>query len=144
MYRIVILFLVNSLFLPATFVKAESTNDQPVKVAYFYTVKWGHQNEFLALYKKNHYPVLKEQLKTGRLIDIQSYVPRLHGDGRADWTFMVVLVFKNWEVYGDGSQEAEIIKRLYPDQETFQKEEQRRFQVLEEHWDVPMRDEPME
>lgn len=144
MVRMFVLTLVSSLLLPTIFAGAENNSAPPVKVAYFYTVKWGHQKEFLDLYKKNHYPVLKEQLKTGRLIDIQSYVPRLHGDGRADWTFMVVLVFKNWEVYGDNSQEADVINRLYPDQETFQKEEQRRFQILEEHWDVPLREEPME
>ena len=26
---------------------------------YFYTVKWGHQDEFLDLFQRNHYPLLK-------------------------------------------------------------------------------------
>ncbi len=28
---------------------------------YFYKVKWGAQEEFLALFRKNHYPVLEAQ-----------------------------------------------------------------------------------
>jgi hypothetical protein len=36
------------------------------------------------------------------------------------------------------SNEEAIVKRLYPDQETFKKEEQRRFEILDAHWDVPL------
>lgn len=118
--------------------------DEPVSVAYFYTVEWGYQQEFLDLFAKNHYPVLKEQVKSGRILDIKTYEPTFHGDGRADWTFMVVLTFKNWQVLSDASEEAAIKLRLYPDQATFIKEEQRRFQILEEHWDVPLRNAVME
>ena len=30
-------------------------------------------------------------------------------------------------------------KKLFPDQQTFDKEEQRRFELLLGHWDVPVR-----
>ncbi len=113
--------------------------DEPVSVAYFYTVKWGYQQEFLSLFAKNHYPVLKEQVKSGRILDIKTYEPTFHGDGRADWTFMVVLTFKNWQVLSDASEEEAIKLRLYPDQAAFLKEEQRRFEILEAHWDVPLK-----
>jgi hypothetical protein len=29
---------------------------------------------------------------------------------------------------------------LYPDQETFRREERRRFEILQAHWDVPIED----
>ena len=64
--------------------------EEPVTVAYFYKVKWGYQNEFLELYKKNHYPVLEAMVKSGRLVAVQTWTPRFHGDGRSDWTFMSV------------------------------------------------------
>jgi len=38
----------------------------------------------------------------------------------------------------DQASEAPIIKQLYPDQETFKREEQRRFEILIAHWDVPV------
>jgi hypothetical protein len=107
-----------------------------VRTWYFYTVKWGYQDEFLDLFQRNHYPVLKARMDAGHYSSVRTYVPRYHGDGRADWTFAVELV----ERPGSTGQptEAEIIKKLYPDQAKFRKEEQRRFEILEAHWDVPL------
>lgn len=137
-----ILFL--SLLFACPGLRAQDPQRSPVTVAYFYTVKWGHQEEFVELFKRNHYPVLKAQVESGRLLDVKAYTPRFHGDGRADWTFMTVLVFRDWQAMTDSSQEAEITLRLYPDQEKFRSEEQRRFQILDAHWDVPLRETPME
>jgi hypothetical protein len=107
-----------------------------VRTWYFYTVRWGYQDEFLDLFQRNHYPVLKARLDAGHYASIRTYVPRYHGDGRADWTFAVELV----ERAGSTGQptEAEIVKKLYPDQAKFRKEEQRRFEILDAHWDVPL------
>lgn len=105
---------------------------------YFYRVKWGFQDEFVALFARNHLPVLKDQMKTGRIKDVRTYVPTYHGDGRADWTFAVAITYRDTAAMTGPSGEAEIIKRLYPDQATFKKEEQRRFELLDAHWDVPL------
>lgn len=107
-------------------------------VWYFYTVRWGHQEEFLDLYQKNHYPVLKEQMKTGRIVGIRNYVPTYHGDGRADWTFAVAITYRDTAALTGPSGAEEIVSRLYPDQATFRREEQRRFEILDAHWDVPL------
>jgi hypothetical protein len=47
---------------------------------------------------------------------------------------------KNVGVTEDGFSDAEIKKQLYPDQETFIREEQRRFEILAAHWDLPVVD----
>src|SRR3989304_9345380 len=107
-------------------------------VWYFYRVKWGFQDEFVALFAKHHLPVLREQMKTGRVLDVRTYVPTYHGDGRADWTFAVVITYKDTAAMVGPSGEDEIVKRLSPDQSTFQREEQRRFEILDSHWDVPL------
>src|SRR6185295_11724888 len=62
---------------------------------YFYRVKWGFQDEFVTLFAKNHLPVLREEMKTGRITDVRTYVPTYHGDGRADWTFAVTITYKD-------------------------------------------------
>ena len=118
--------------------------DTPVVVAYYYKVKWGFQDEFLALFKKNHYPILEAQLKSGRLLKIEAYTPRFHGDGRGDWTFMTVLTYKNWRVIAEHRESAKLIKQLYPNQRLFKKEEQRRFELVEAHWDSPLRPVPLD
>jgi len=103
---------------------------------YFYTVQWGFQDEFLDLFQRNHYPVLKAQVQAGRFASVRTWVPRYHGDGRADWTFVVEIV-ERAGVTGIPTEQ-EFIARLYPDQATYRKEEQRRFELLVAHWDVPL------
>ena len=90
------------------------------------------------LFQKNHYPILKEQLKAGRLTDLRTYVPTYHGDGRADWTFAVSLTYRDAVTMVTPGNDEEIARRLFPDQATFRKEEQRRFEILDKHWDVPL------
>ena len=105
---------------------------------YFYRVKWGFQEEFERLFNKNHLPVLREEMKEGRVVDVRTYVPTYHGDGRADWTFAVVITFKDAAAMTGPSNTDAIVKRLYPDQTRFKAEEQRRFEILDAHWDVPL------
>ena len=76
---------------------------------YFYTVKWGSQDEFLDLFQKNHYPLLKAQQQAGRFALVRTWVPQYHGDGRADWTFVVELVSR--EAVATGPTEQELITR---------------------------------
>jgi hypothetical protein len=109
----------------------------PITAAYFYRVRWGHHDEWLDLFTRNHWPVLREQLASGRLIDVRLHVPRFHGDGRADWHVMVTITYRDWAAM-EAHSEADIKLRLYPDQERFRAEEQRRFELLEAHWDVPL------
>jgi hypothetical protein len=103
---------------------------------YFYTVKWGSQDEFLDLFQRNHYPVLKARMEAGYYSSIRTYTPRYHGDGRSDWTFAVELVERQGAT--NVPSEAEIVQKLYPDQAKFRREEQRRFELLVAHWDVPL------
>ena len=109
--------------------------DKPVQVAYYYKVRWGFQQEFERLFFKNHYQLLKAQ--PDRIKDVQVFRPTYHGDGRSDWTFLVVITWTSWSAMAPVDEEA-LQKRLYPDQETYKKEEQRRFEILEAHWDVPL------
>ncbi|HSL23112.1 MAG TPA: hypothetical protein VK886_16395 [Vicinamibacterales bacterium] len=103
---------------------------------YFYTVKWGYQDEFLDLFQRNHYPVLKARMQAGAYSSIRTFTPSYHGDGRADWTFAVELVAR--EGAPNVPSEEEVVKKLYPDVAKFRREEQRRFEILEAHWDVPL------
>ena len=116
---------------------------QEQTVWYFYKVRWGFQDEFLELFRKNHYPVLKAQLGD-RITAIRTFEPKFHGDGRADWTFVVSLTFKDAAAVIRPSGENEIAKRLFPDQERFKAEERRRFEILDAHWDVPLKDADMD
>jgi hypothetical protein len=88
--------------------------------------------------------VLKAQKETGRITAVRTLVPTYHGDGRADWTFAVAITYRDTAAMTGPSGEEAIVKRLYPDQATFRKEEQRRFEILDAHWDVPLNELSME
>ncbi len=117
--------------------------DETFVVEYYYKTKWGHADEFLQLFRKNHLPVLQEQVKSGRITRLKMDKPRYHATEDGRWDFRVTIVFKNAATAFSPSPEEEIIKRLYPDQATFKKEEQRRFAILEAHWDVPLSTVPL-
>jgi hypothetical protein len=112
--------------------------DPPFVVEYYYKAKWGFADEFIRLFKKNHYPVLKKQVETGRILQVTAVRPRYHNTEDGRWDYRVTLVFKNVMAAHEASGEEAIIKQLYPDQDTFKREEQRRFEILLAHWDVPV------
>ncbi|MBI1872493.1 MAG: hypothetical protein HYS05_01230 [Acidobacteria bacterium] len=118
---------------PAT----QNTASAERTVWYFYRVKWGYQDEFVDLFRRNHYPVLKAQMPA-RVTSVRTFVPTYHGDGRSDWTFAVAITYRDTAAMTGPSNDAEIVKKLYPDQAKFRKEEQRRFEILDAHWDVPL------
>ena len=60
-------------------------------------------------------------------------------DGR--WDYRVTIRFKNSTLATTANpDEYRLIKELWPDQKTYQREEQRRFEILLSHWDLPVTD----
>lgn len=114
--------------------------DKPFVAEYYYKAKWGHADEFLTLFKKNHYPVLKKEMELGRILEVHAVQPRFHNTEDGRWDYRITIVFKNAAIANDDFDSSALIKSLYPDQETYKKEEQRRFEILEAHWDLPLKD----
>ena len=108
---------------------------------YYYKVQWGRQQEFLQLFIKNHYPLLKKGVESGRMVSVKIETPANHMTEDSRWDYRVTIKFKNSAVGTTSDpEEASLIKQLWPDQETYKKEEQRRFEVLLAHWDLPLTD----
>jgi len=117
-----------------------AADSKPFVVEYYYKVKWGHADEFITLFRKNHYPLLKKQVEMGRMLKVFGTAPRYHGTEDGRWDYRVTIVFKNAATAFDGFDEKALIQQMYPDQATYQKEEQRRFEILDAHWDLPIKD----
>jgi len=117
---------------------AQTEQDQPFVVDYYYKAQWGHAAEFIQLFRKNHYPVLAREMELGRIVSVTGAAPRYHGTEDGRWDYRVTIVYRNLAAAFAGALSEEEMRRLYPDQETFRREEQRRFQILLAHWDVPM------
>jgi hypothetical protein len=120
---------------------AQGGAGQPYVVEYYYKLHWGHQKEFLDLFLKNHYPLLKKNVEAGRMLSIKIETPANHMTEDARWDYRVTIRFKNSTVATSSNPEEQSwIKQLWPDQETYQREEQRRFEILLAHWDLPVSD----
>ena len=119
----------------------QAAADQPYTMEYYYKVQWGHQQEFLQLFLKNHYPLLKKIVESGRMISVRIETPANHMTEDARWDYRVTIKYKNSTVATTANPEEEsFIKQLWPDQQTYQREEQRRFEILLAHWDLPVTD----
>ncbi len=115
---------------------------EPIEVQYFYKTKWGHHDEWVELFLKNHWPILKAQMAEGRYTDVRLACPRFHGDGLAGWDVMVSITYKDWAAMQEHAEPG-LVERLYPDQAAFKAEEARRFEILEAHWDVVLDERPL-
>jgi len=117
---------------------ADDAAGKPFVVEYYYKAKWGYADEFIRLFKKNHYPVLKKEKELGRILEVSAAAPKYHSTEEGRWDYRVTIVWKNVEIAHDGFDSQTIIKQLFPEQDTYKKEEQRRFEILAGHWDVPV------
>jgi len=120
--------------------QSTTTTDKPFVVEYYYKTKWGHADEFIALFRRNHYPLLKKQVEMGRMLKVSAVAPVYHTTEDGRWDYRVTIVYKNAAVAHDGYDSAPLTKQLFPDQDTYKKEEQRRFEILDAHWDLPVKD----
>jgi hypothetical protein len=127
--------------------KAQSTptaQDKPFVTEYYYKAKWGHADEFLTLFKKNHLPVLRKEVEMGRMLKVSMVQPVYHTTEDGRWDFRVTIVYKNAAIAHDSFDSGALIKQMYPDQETYKKEERQRFETLDAHWDLPVKDVDLE
>ena len=115
--------------------------NQPYTMEYYYKTQWGHQQEFLQLFVKNHLPLLRKEVEGGRILSVKIETPANHMTEDARWDYRVTLTFRNSTVATTTNpDEAAMIRQLWPDQDTFAREEQRRFEILLAHWDLPVTD----
>lgn len=121
--------------------QTEAAAPAPATIEGYYKIKWGAFDEFMALYEKNHLPILKEAKARGIITDLRIDVPFTHMAGGVRWDLRVAITYRSadaalvtdpdfWTLFD------EVETRLKADNPKFDEEEARRFSLLEEHWDV--------
>ena len=110
--------------------------DEFFTIENFYKVKWGFADEFINLWKTNHYPLLKKAMEKGDIISIAAEKPKLHSGEDTRWDFKVTITYKNAKLAFDAGLTTPYKKLLYPDLDKLTKDEQHRFELLLAHWDV--------
>src|ERR1051325_4174162 len=127
---VAILFFV----LLSTSINAQSSSSKPsddyFTIENFYKVKWGFADEFINLWKTNHYPLLKKAMEKGDIISIAAEKPKLHSGEDTRWDFKVSIVFKNAILAFDANLTTPYRQQLCSDLEKLTRDEQHRFELL--------------
>lgn len=93
------------------------------------------------MFLKNHWPLLKKIESTGRIVSLKIESPAYHTTEDGRWDFRVTIRYKNSTLATTSNPDEEgFIKEIYPDQATYKRAEQRRFEILAAHWDLPVTD----
>jgi len=126
------------LFLATTFgVQGQSpSSNPPYIVEWVYKVKFGYQDEFWQIFKKYQIATLNKEKEVGNVLKYEVFKPGLHTSEDHRWDFRLVIYYK--DANGPG-RAAAIEKQLFPDQAKMKREEQRRWELTEVHWDLPIR-----
>ena len=128
---IILIVSTNSLIAQGT-----KKTEEPFTIENYYKVKWGYADEFISLWKKNHYPLLKKAREKGDIVSVVAEVPIMHSGEDSRWDFKVIIVFKNVEMAFAAGLTTPYKKELYPDLDKLEKDEQHRFELLIAHWDI--------
>ena len=113
---------------------------QPIVESY-YKLAPGKAEEWLALFKRWHLPILQERQKQGKIVSITIYQPRLH-QGLPAWDYKVVLKYADYAAMG--LPDAEIIRKVFPNEGDLQRNERRRWEITDKHWDDLVTETPQQ
>jgi hypothetical protein len=123
---------------------AEQPPATPVTIENYYKLIPGGTSEWKTLYSKNHYPVLQQLMKDGLLKSVNLYERRFHA-AKPAWDYKVVLVFRDWQAMQQAHErEPEIIRSIYADKDSHDRQEKRRWEVTVEHWDDVLSGVPLD
>ena len=128
-----ILFAIALLAAPLTVQAAEA---KPYKVEWVYRVRYGYQAEFWSLFQKDQLPVLDKEKALGYVTDYVVFRPGLHTSEDARWDYRIEISYADHEA---STHAGEIEATLFPDKAAYDKDEQRRWELTLNHWDLPIK-----
>jgi hypothetical protein len=115
---------------------AQTSQTAPYIVEWIYKVKLGHEAEFWQIFKKYQIATLDKEKEEGGVLKYEVFRPGQHTSGDHRWSYRIVIYYKDQSAPGRASA---IERTLFPDQAAMNREEERRWDLTEDHWDLPIR-----
>ena len=107
------------------------------KVEWVYKIKYGFKEEWWKLFQKYQIPILERGRKRGFILDYEIHKPDLHTSEDSRWDYRIIVTYPD----RDGPyHEGEVTLELYPNPKVMEKDEHRRWEITEQHWDLPIHD----
>ncbi|MBO9718090.1 MAG: hypothetical protein J7507_15130 [Pseudoxanthomonas sp.] len=110
--------------------------DHPRVSVSYYKVPPGKQDEWLALYKKWHRPIMEAQIKAGTTTSSNLYALHNHQVG-SPYDFVIISVSPA-KPKPLGLSRGELIRKLFPDIEAYVAGEKHRWELTVDHWDTSL------
>ena len=108
---------------------------KPYTEEWVYRVKYGFKDEWWKLFQKNQLSVLNRMQELGYVTHYTIYEPAFHISEESRWDFQLMIFFKSQEA---STHASEIERQLFPDRDQFKKDENRRWELTTNHWDMPV------
>jgi hypothetical protein len=105
------------------------------QVEWVYRVRYGFIDEWWDLFRKYQIAILDRAKQLGYIVDYRVYHPQLHTDEAARWDYRIEITYKD---VASASHEEEIAQQLFPDAAARKRDENRRWELTVNHWDLPI------
>jgi len=105
------------------------------EVEWVYRVRYGFIDEWWDLFRKYQIPILDRAKALGYILDYRVYHPQFHTEEASRWDYRIEIAYRD---VAAASHEEEIAKELFPDAATRKREENRRWELTVNHWDLPI------
>lgn len=117
--------------------KAASPSPKPFVEEWVYRVKYGYQDEWWRLFQKYQIAALDEEQRRGYVKSYRVIRPGAHTSEDARWDYRIEITYNGQD---GATHEGEVIKALFPDAATQRREENRRWELTTNHWDLVIHD----
>jgi hypothetical protein len=114
-----------------------ASSKKPAIIEWVYRIQYGHEDEWWHIFKKYQIAILDRQKQLGYVKEYTIFAPSLHTSEDSRWDYRIIIVRAS-EDPPPGQSEADIARQLFPDQGTFVREENRRWELTTNHWDLPI------
>jgi beta-glucosidase/6-phospho-beta-glucosidase/beta-galactosidase len=114
---------------------AQSPATPAYQVEWVYKVKYGHEAEWWNIFQKYQIAVLDREKELGYVTSYKVVRPGLHTSEDFRWTYRIEITYPN---YAGSTHEGEVDRQLFPDRAAEAKEDQIRWELTLNHWDLPI------
>ena len=132
--------LLGVLLLPVSAQVIHPSNTPSVKPEteeWVYRIRYGFGDEWFQIFRKYQIAILDRQKQLGYVLEYTVWAPSLHASEDSRWDYRVIITRASHDS-PPGESESEIAKQLFPDQAAFKRDENRRWELTANHWDLPI------
>jgi hypothetical protein len=114
-----------------------ATAAKPDTVEWVYRLRYGYHDEWFRIFRKYQIAILERQRQLGYVKDYTIWAPGLHTSEDSRWDYRIIITRASHDA-PPGQSESDIARELFPDQEAFHRDENRRWELTTNHWDLPI------